>query len=205
MLPLLLSIFSNVLAQITLPPNALNLVLTYAFNLLVTYIIVQHIYRRNTSNATFVFTYYIFNTLIFFICLLMANLDLGIGFAFGLFALFSIMRYRTTTIDIKEMTFLFVVVCTAVMNALGSNILELLFINGVIISLLAILNQQLFKHQLRSKFVIYEKIELIHLKQRAQLRADLQERTGLVIERIEIESVNFLNDSARIQIFYYNK
>jgi len=97
-----------------------GLVLKLSFDLVMTAIIVLLIYRPRNNRPEYAFTYIIFNILIFCLCHMMMNVELGLGFAFGLFALFSIMRYRTMTIGIKDMTYLFAVVCIAVINALPS-------------------------------------------------------------------------------------
>ncbi len=183
----------------------LPLLLQYGMNLLFTFIIVFLIYKRNSKDANYIFTYCTFNTMIFFICYLMMRVELGIGFAFGLFALFSIMRYRTTTIQIKEMTYLFVVVCIAVMNALGMQdfgIAVLAIINVCVVSILFSLEKILFPERLEQQLVVYEKIELVKAAEKEALINDLKERTGLDIVSYEIERVNFLNDSADLLVSY---
>ncbi|MEM7103206.1 MAG: DUF4956 domain-containing protein, partial [Bacteroidota bacterium] len=137
----------------------------------------------------------------------MVNVDLSLGFAFGLFALFSIMRYRTTTISIKDMTFLFSVVCIAVINSIYSNqmsLAELFFINIAIVLSMFTLDRTMLKKQLSAQRILYEKIHLVKAGNRELLIQDLRERTGLDIMKIEIESTNFLNDSAFIWVYYKN-
>ncbi|MEM7106328.1 MAG: DUF4956 domain-containing protein, partial [Bacteroidota bacterium] len=95
----------------------ITLLVKFLLDLFMVFLIVRMIYKPNSTSNDYAFTYFIFNILIFFLCHLMVNVDLSLGFAFGLFALFSIMRYRTTTISIKDMTFLFSVVCIAVINS----------------------------------------------------------------------------------------
>ncbi len=185
--------------------NLLDLMLRFGFDIAVVFVVIYFIYKKYNDNNTFIFTYFTFNILIFFICYLMVNLDLGIGFAFGLFALFSIMRYRTTTIEIKEMTYLFVVVCTAVMNALGGHngaYVEILFINTAIIVVLWFLEYLLFSDKTAIKMVTYEKVELVNADKQDLLLADIKERTGLEVLHVKVLSINYLNDSAVLEVLH---
>ena len=111
----------------------LNLLFRFAFNFTVAYIIIKLIYHRDHTNNDFVFTYFMFNSLIFFFAYILGNMNINIGFAFGLFAVFAILRYRTDPIPIKEMTYLFTVITIGVINALSRNEVsysELLFANS---------------------------------------------------------------------------
>jgi len=135
----------------------------------------------------------------------MVNVELGMGFAFGLFALFSIMRYRTQTISIKDMTYLFAVVCAAVMNSINMvelAVLELLFINASIVSALYIMERAFFQEQLVSRKVQYEKVKLVQPQHYDELKSDLEERMGLTIKKVEVYSVNYLTDSAVLYVHY---
>ena len=99
-------------------PELINLATKFVFNLGVAYVIIKLIYHRDHNNNDFVFTYFMFNSLIFFFAYILGNMDINIGFAFGLFAVFAILRYRTDPIPIKEMTYLFIVITIGVVNAL---------------------------------------------------------------------------------------
>jgi hypothetical protein len=124
----------------------------------------------------------------------------------GLFAIFGIIRYRTDAIEIKEMTYLFMVIGISVVNALASNelsISEVTVINVTVLLVTFILeNLWLMKHETR-KTINYERIDLIKPDQRELLKADLENRTGLVINRVEVGKIDFLNDTAQVRIFYY--
>ena len=102
-----------------LSTELLNLIARFGFNLSIAFIIIKIIYQRNHTNNDFVFTYFMFNSLIFFFAFLLGNITINIGFAFGLFAVFAILRYRTDPIPIKEMTYLFIVITIGVINALS--------------------------------------------------------------------------------------
>jgi len=177
----------------------------FALNLITTIIIVGYIYKSNHQNTEFVFTYFVFNILIFFLCHLMLSTQVTLGFAFGLFALFSIMRYRTMTINIKEMTYLFSVVCVAVMNALNDahgSIIEQVFINCSILGSIFFLEKTLFTKKVISQRVTYEKIEMVKPENFAALKTDIESRLGHPVQEIEIVNLNFLSDSATLMVYF---
>ncbi len=186
----------------------LSLALRFLFNLLVALIIVRYIYYRRTRRKDYLFTYLLINTVVFLLCLLLSGVDLKLGFAFGLFALFGILRYRTNPVPIKEMTYLFVVIGTSVLNSLSDQFIpwaELLFSNISIIILLWVLEYAFLLSHESSKTITYEKIELIKEEKRADLIEDLKERTGINIHRVDVESINFMRDTARIIVYFYDK
>tara|TARA_R110000737_G_scaffold345455_1_gene373982 strand:- start:57865 stop:58362 length:498 start_codon:yes stop_codon:yes gene_type:complete len=142
----------------------------------------------------------------FFICFALKKLDIDTGMGLGLFAIFGIIRYRTNPVEIKEMTYLFLVIGLSVINSLASNkvsISEMLIINGSIIGITAGLEYLwLLKHETR-KTIVYERIELIKPEHYDEMMADLKERTGLEINRFEVGKINFLRDVAQVMIYYY--
>jgi len=182
----------------------LVLAIRYFLNLIVTSIVVN-LYYKFSKNKDFFFTFIAFNSLIFFMVYIMSKVDIGVGFGFGLFALFSILRYRTEAVNIKEMTYLFVVITLGVINALISDKLsfvELITINIVIIILTYWLERLMVRQTLNSYNIVYEKIENITPTRKKILYDDLTERTGLVIESVKIKNIDFLRDVANIQIMY---
>ena len=189
-----------------LSPELLNLIIRFGFNLSIAFIIIKLIYQRNHSNnLDFVFTYFMFNSLIFFFAYLLGNITINLGFAFGLFAVFAILRYRTDPIPIKEMTYLFIVITIGVINALSGNEVSytiLLFTNITLVVLTYFLETYWQKNLLIRMTVEYEKIENIKPENRDALLADLKERTGLNIQSLEFRRMNFLRDTARIRIYY---
>ncbi len=187
------------------PLELMNLIIRFGFNLTIAFIIIKLIYQRNHTNNDFVFTYFMFNSLIFFFAFLLGNVTINIGFAFGLFAVFAILRYRTDPIPIKEMTYLFIVITIGVINALSSaevSYAELLFTNVALVGLTYFLETYWRKNLLVRITIEYEKIENIKPEKRDILLADLKERTGLNIQSFEFRRMNFLRDTARIRIYY---
>ena len=189
-----------------LSSELIHLMIRFGFNLSIAFIIIKLIYHRNrSSNLDFVFTYFMFNSLIFFFAYLLGNITINMGFAFGLFAVFAILRYRTDPIPIKEMTYLFIVITIGVINALSGNEVSytvLLFTNITLVVLTYFLETYWQKNLLLRMNIEYEKIENIKPENRDILLADLKERTGLNIQSLEFRRMNFLRDTARIRIYY---
>jgi hypothetical protein len=148
-----------------------------------------------------------FSTVIFLLCFLLENVKLELGFALGLFAIFGIIRYRTTTIPIKEMTYLFIIIGVSVINALANNLIsysELVFTNVAIVSIVWGFERIWFLKHESTKMILYEKIELVKPENYSLLLQDLNTRTGLNINRIEIGKINLMRDTAEIKIYYFN-
>ena len=136
---------------------------------------------------------------------LMNNISLGVGFGFGLFAIFSILRYRTSTINIKEMTYLFMVITVALINAVISpsfSYTEILFSNGIIVLMTVILEKLMQTQTLSVYKIVYEKIDNIKPENRPALMQDLKERTGLNITHLQIMNIDFLRDVVNIKLYY---
>ncbi|MBS2099506.1 DUF4956 domain-containing protein [Carboxylicivirga linearis] len=184
----------------------LNLLIRFSFNLIVTLLLVRFLYYQKTRRKDYLFTFLLIGTIVFLLCFLLESVKLQLGFALGLFAIFGIIRYRTTQIPIKEMTYLFLTIGIAVINALSSqnvSFIELGFTNFVILGITFGLERVwLLKHE-SSKLITYEKIELIKAGKRKELIEDLRERTDLPIHRIDIGKINFLRDTAQIIVYYY--
>lgn len=183
-----------------------DLVLRFSVNFLVTFIIVRLIYYPLHKNKDYLFTYFIFNSIIFLILYVMNNVKMEFGVSFGLFAVFSILRYRTEDIPIKEMVYLFIIIAVALVNAMSSkkvSVAEIAFANIMILVMIYTLeNIWLMRHE-STRTIVYEKIDLIKPENYSLLLQDLRERTGLNVHRAEIKNTDFQTDTARITIFYY--
>jgi len=188
------------------PNDLLIMVFRFVFNFIFTLIIVRYIYYANSRRKDYLFTYILISTAIFLISYTLQSVDLELGFAFGLFALFGIIRYRTNQIPIKEMTYLFLIICVSVINALSDkeiSYVELLFTNLSLVVITWVIEYfWSYKHE-SSKTIIYEKIELIKPQNQKKFLQDLEKRTGLKINRVEIGKINFLKDTAEITIYYF--
>lgn len=177
------------------------------------FILIRGVYYRVYKHSELFFTFFIFNIVIFLISFLLNKVELSMGAAFGLFAVFSMLRYRTEDISIKDMSYLFLVIAMGLIAAVtkikntsdGYEYLFLGFINFIIIAIAFIFDSgALFKKQV-TKIVNYENIELIKEEKHAELLEDLKTRTGINIHRISIGKIDFLKDSAQIKIYYYEK
>ena len=184
----------------------IKLIIRATFNFLIVGGIVLGLYYPSNRNKNYVFTYLLIAVVVFFLCFLLENVKLELSFALGLFAIFGIIRYRTETIPIKEMTYLFVVVGLSVINALANKKIsysELLFANLAVVGLSYFFEKVwLLKKTLKNKVVLYEKIEMITEEKRESLIKDLELRTGLKIEKLEIENIDLVRDTAKIKIYY---
>lgn len=183
-----------------------KLLARFAINLLVLVAVIQFCYFRNSRSKDYLFTYYAVSIIVFLLCFALKKLELGLGMALGLFAIFGILRYRTDAIPIREMTYLFMVIGVAVINALSNNKMsyaELAFTNAAVIAMAAVLEALPLLKQENREQVLYEKIDLLRPENHQQLIDDLQKRTGLVISRIELGRIDFLQDTVAITVFYY--
>ncbi len=187
-----------------LSSEMIDLVLRFTFNAAIAYIIIKVIYYRDFKNNDFIFSYFMFNTLIFFFAYILGGIDINMGFAFGLFAVFAMLRYRTNPIPIKEMTYLFIVITVGVINALSGNMISLgalLFTNFSIVLLTYILENYWQNSLLINRTIDYENIENIKPENHEKLLADLEHRTGLDIIYYDIQNINFLRDTVKVKIY----
>ena len=183
----------------------LYFVLGAGLNLLVALLVVRFVYYPATQDKTYVFTFLAFNTVIYFVLGLLTSANLSVGVGFGLFAIFSVLRYRTDEMPIREMTYLFILIALPVMNSVmmsNTALAYLLVANGAILALLFALEREWGFHFSGSKRVMYDRIDLISPAHEAHLLADLRERTGLNVERVEVRRIDFLHDTADLTIFY---
>ncbi|HOO84374.1 MAG TPA: DUF4956 domain-containing protein [Prolixibacteraceae bacterium] len=183
-----------------------ELLFRFLFNFVVVFIAIRLLYYKVRRRRDYLFTFILISTVVFLLCFLLESVKLGLGFALGLFAIFGIIRYRTQQIPIKEMTYLFLVIGISVINALANKKIsyaELIVTNGLLLLVTWGLERMMMLRHESRKQILYEKIELIKPENRLELKADLENRTGLTINRIEIGKVDFLRDTARINIYYY--
>ena len=186
-------------------PIPSDMIIRFSFNLLIAYIIIKLIYHRDHKGNDFVFTYFMFNSLIFFFAYILGNLDVNMAFGFGLFAVFAILRYRTDPIPIKEMTYLFIVITIGVINALSANNVafsEVLFANIAIVTLTFFLERYWVNNLLKSKAIVYDGFEKISPEKNRELIDELSEKTGLNLLRAKIGRINFKSNRVNIRVYY---
>ena len=186
-------------------PIPSDMIIRFSFNLLIAYIIIKLIYHRDHKGNDFVFTYFMFNSLIFFFAYILGNLDVNMAFGFGLFAVFAILRYRTDPIPIKEMTYLFIVITIGVINALSANNVafsEVLFANIAIVTLTFFLERYWVNNLLKSKAIVYDGLEKISPEKNQELIDELSEKTGLNLLRAKVGRINFKSNRVNIRVYY---
>ncbi|HMQ74514.1 MAG TPA: DUF4956 domain-containing protein [Flavobacteriales bacterium] len=184
-----------------------ELLFKFALDAAVLFILIRLIYYPIHRKKDYLFTYFLFNILIFFLCVLLNNVKLSIGFAFGLFAIFGILRYRTEQISIKDMTYLFAVISLAVINALVSkkiSLAELLFTDGMILLVTYALEHLWLTRHEAMRQLIYDRVDLIRPGQREALYTDLKQRLGITVSRVEVGRIDLLRDTAQLRVFYYD-
>ncbi len=158
-------------------------------------------YYQFSQNRAHTSAFILFGMGVFIITALLHKTDISMGFAFGLFAVFSMLRYRTESISVKEMTYLFLVIAISLLNAVsGLSPLELIIIDSIIIALAFLLETNTIMEKLTERIIEYEKIENIRPENLQRLKDDIQARTGWQVKRLDILYVDFLKDSAKIKV-----
>ncbi len=183
----------------------LTLLLRFLLNGVFAYILIDRIYYRINKQKEYLFTFFILNILIFFVSSLLSDAKIKTGFAFGLFAIFSILRYRTEQMNIKEMTFLFTSIILAVINSMvtiKTPLANILFANVIIITAAYFLERRWLKSFSHCIPMIYENIELINIERRDEFIADVEARTGVKVKTFEINKIDYLKDVADITVYY---
>jgi hypothetical protein len=183
-------------------PDLYELMIRFGVNMLFITIIIRYIYYRKTSNKDYLFTYYAISVMI---CFALKKLDIDTGMGLGLFAIFGIIRYRTDTVRIREMSYLFIAIGLSVINSLSGkqiSILEMVFINGIVTLMVLGLEYWWLMKQETVKTILYEKIENIKPENYKLLIEDLKTRTGLKIVKAEVGKIDFLKDTAQVKIYF---
>jgi cation transport ATPase len=180
-----------------------NFFVSLAIDIVTVILIIFLIYYPNYRKLDYIFTFVAFNLVIFLLTFVLKYVKLSLGAAFGLFAVFSMLRYRTAGISMKDMTYLFIFIAMGVIGAIQLDYYELGIIYGVILVGTFILDGNHIIKREFSKRIRYENIELIKPENYDKLMEDLRVRTGLNIHRITIDRINFLRDTAVIRVYYY--
>jgi hypothetical protein len=184
--------------------SVLHLLINFTLNMLVVWIIVQFFYYKKSKRRDYYFTFVLFSLSMFLLVSLLENVRLEVGLALGLFAIFSVIRYRTESVPIREMTYLFMIIALSVINGMGMvvSLTELLITNLLFILGVFVMESSHFLEHTASKIVLYDNIRLITPDKYDELLSDLKQKTGLPIERLEIGHIDFLKDAAFVKIYY---
>lgn len=187
------------------PDDLASLIVRIVLNLLFTTIVVRVVYFRLYQHGDYIFTYYLLNLVTFSFAFLLSNVPVNLGFGLGLFGIFGILRYRTEAIEVRNLTYLFVVIGIAILNALENeqiSFAELLIVNSLITGAVVVLEAAPFSRRESSHRVLYDRLDLLGPATAAEVLEDLRGRTRLPITRFEIGDVDLMRDTAEIAVYY---
>ncbi|WP_372751643.1 DUF4956 domain-containing protein [Labilibaculum sp.] len=185
--------------------NIVELMIRFAINMLVTIFVINYVYFKATGKRSYVFTYIMISTTVFFLCFLLGSIELQLGFALGLFAIFGIIRYRTDTIPIREMTYLFLVITISVMNALTRgevSISEIAFTNIALMSTTWIMERVWMKRHMARRTIVFDRLDLIHPNKHKELVENVQRRIGMEVIKFNIGQIDLAKGTVKLIIFY---
>ena len=208
-------------AMMTTGQSLTELAIRFFINLAVCWILVRFFYYQKSRRRDYYFTFMVFSTAMLLLLYIMGNVEVGVGLTLGLFAIFGVIRYRTETVPIREMTYLFVIIALAAVNglapvyklvgatsanphyALSAGTVGIMVLsNALVILLIWVLESgKMLKHT-SAKLVLYDRIELIVPERREELIADLEKRIGIPVSGVEVGHVDFLKDAAFIKVYY---
>lgn len=207
-------------AMMTTAQKIGELGIRFALNLLVCWLLVHFFYYKKSRRRDYYFTFIVFSSAMLTLLYIMGNVEVGVGLTLGLFAIFGVIRYRTETVPIREMTYLFIIIALAAVNGLAplyhvvdlasaphyvlswGNVGVMALVNCLMLLLVWVLESESLVKHTTTKLVQYDRIELIVPEKREELIADLQKRLGVKVENVEIGHVDFLKDSAMIKVYY---
>lgn len=185
-----------------------KLLLAFLINIVSILIVVRCLYYPKCKRGEFFFTYILIAISTFMLIYVLGDVKLKAGIALGLFAIFSIIRYRTEQVAIREMTYLFIIIALSAINGLIVSELsygEVLIINALFIISIWLCESKLLINHYSYKVIKYDNVNLITEDKREELIADLEKRTGLKIEKVEVGSIDFLKDAAIVKMYYRSK
>jgi hypothetical protein len=218
---LLLDVQTITDAMMTTAQKVAELGIRFALNLLVCWILVHCFYYKKSKRRDYYFTFMVFSSAMLTLLYIMGNVEVGVGLTLGLFAIFGVIRYRTETVPIREMTYLFVIIALAAANGLApvyeivdvntaphyaiswGNVGVMALVNLLVVGLVAVLESEKLVAHTATKLVLYDNIALIVPEKREELKADLEKRLGFPVENVEVGHVDFLKDSAYIKVYYH--
>ena len=207
-------------AMMTTAQKIGELGIRFALNLLVCWLLVHFFYYKKSRRRDYYFTFIVFSSAMLTLLYIMGNVEVGVGLTLGLFAIFGVIRYRTETVPIREMTYLFIIIALAAVNGLAplyhvvdlssaphyvlgwGNVGVMALVNCLMLLLVWVLESESLVKHVTTKLVQYDRIELIVPEKRDELVADLEKRLGVKVENVEIGHVDFLKDSAMIKVYY---
>ena len=184
----------------------LSLIMRYVLNLVAMLVLIKFIYYRTYRKSNFISSFFLFNTIIFFVAFMLNKVEMTTGAAFGLFAVFSILRYRTDGISTKDMTYLFLSIAIGLLTSVSKgSLVEIAAIDFTILVLTYLLENNFIVQRELTKVIQYDNINFIKPEHHNELIAKLIESTGLEIKRIVINDIDFIKESCAITVYYIEK
>ena len=185
-------------------PSLSIMIFRFVLNMVFVFILIHFFYYRKSHRLDYYFTFILISISIFFLIYLLGSVKIKVGMALGLFAIFGIIRYRTETVPVREMTYIFVIISLSVINAIATNLSYAEIFATNIIYVVSVWLVESFRglRHVSSKLILYDRVDNIHPHQRRELIEDLRARTGLNIIRVEVGGINYLQDSVMLKVFY---
>lgn len=196
--------FTEIMEEVPYMAGPLEMLVRFILNLFVVTVIIHLLYYPKSRRADYYFTFMLISISIFFLIFLLGSVKLKIGFALGLFAIFGIIKYRTESMPVREMTYLFVIIAVSVINALASedSYMELILANALFVLSIWILESNRWLKHISEKHILYDRIDLIDPAHHDEMMADLKQRTGLDIKRFDVGAIDYLRDTAMVKVYY---
>lgn len=185
-------------------PSLSLMIFRFVLNLLFVFILIQFFYYRKSRRLDYYFTFILISISIFFLIYLLGSVKIKVGMALGLFAIFGIIRYRTETVPVREMTYLFVIISLSVINAIALNLSYAEIFATNLIYVLSVWMVESFRglRHVSSKLILYDRVDNIQPEKRRELLEDLKKRTGLRVIKVEVGAINFLQDTVMLKVYY---
>lgn len=196
--------FSEFMEDVHEISGPVEMLLRFLLNMVVVTIIIHLLYYPKSRRTDYYFTFMLISISIFFLIFLLGSVKLKIGFALGLFAIFGIIKYRTESMPVREMTYLFVIIAVSVINALAEDdsYVELGIANFLFVLSIWILESNKWLKHTSEKLILYDRVELIIPERHGEMMEDLKSRTGLDIKHFDIGAIDYLRDTAMVKIYY---
>ena len=182
-----------------------GILMRFAITLIFLFILIRIIYFRYTKKEKFLFTFFLIGIIVFFICIMLKEVNIAVGMGLGLFAIFSILRFRTRNFSLKDMAYIFTVIGISVINSVNMPDFPLygfLIINFIIVISAFVLEEFMRKNSFEKQSVVYDELELLKPANKHKLIKDLSTRTGLDIIRIKILNIDFKKETSQLEIYY---
>jgi hypothetical protein len=185
--------------------SLLSILIRFFTNLIVLFILIRIIYYKYSKKEEYVFSFFLMGIIIFLICSLLETVDIQLGMALGLFAIFAILRFRTVNYTVKDMTYIFTVIGISVINSQANippPLIGAIVVNAIIIIAAYILEIFLNKRTHISIVIIYNNLELLKPGLKKDLIKDLSVQTGQNVEKVIIRKMDITKKTAELEVFF---